>query len=113
MDLKRLDLAAMVNAAAATTHFEVPEAEAARFNKRSWAAFPECSFHASTMTALVWPLAFCDAESGRRLTSTFCRWRVALSACFAEKGAAAELDEWLETGLSRGRPLRLEVRVRG
>ena len=39
------------------------------------------------------------------------RWRTALRAHFARAGAAteAELDDWLRTGLSNGRPLKLQV----
>jgi len=37
------------------------------------------------------------------------RWRAALRERFAAQGIVDELDAWLDTGLSNGRPLRLEV----
>ena len=37
------------------------------------------------------------------------RWRAALRERFEAQGAGGELEAWLATGLSNGRPLRLEV----
>ena len=37
------------------------------------------------------------------------RWRAALRENFEAQGVVDELDAWLNTGLSNGRPLRLEV----
>ena len=37
------------------------------------------------------------------------RWRAALRERFEAQGVADELDAWLNTGLSNGRPLKLEV----
>ena len=37
------------------------------------------------------------------------RWRAALRERFEAQGAGGELDAWLATGLSNGRPLKLEV----
>ena len=37
------------------------------------------------------------------------RWRAALRERFEAQGAGGELDAWLATGLSHGRPLKLEV----
>ena len=37
------------------------------------------------------------------------RWRVALRERFEAQGVADELDAWLNTGLSNGRPLKLVV----
>ena len=37
------------------------------------------------------------------------RWRAALRERFTAQGVVDELDAWLATGLSNGRPLKLEV----
>ena len=37
------------------------------------------------------------------------RWRAALRERFEAQGAGGELEAWLDTGLSNGRPLKLEV----
>ena len=37
------------------------------------------------------------------------RWRAALRERFEAQGVVDELDAWLATGLSNGRPLKLEV----
>ena len=37
------------------------------------------------------------------------RWRAALRENFEAQGVVDELDAWLDTGLSNGRPLRLSV----
>ena len=37
------------------------------------------------------------------------RWRAALRERFEARGVVDELDAWLATGLSNGRPLKLEV----
>ena len=37
------------------------------------------------------------------------RWRAALRERFEAQGVVDELDAWLDTGLSNGRPLKLEV----